>query len=582
MGERMVRLLIMICIAVGLSGCAKTTQVPEKERIETQDASASLEAAQPEHETEDVPVIQKEEPKDKTSDELAAKEEMESLKEEPKETGASPASEEPENTQEWQETQEADAEEEPDKKQEDLPLPDTQEEKELIPYQVLDVMPLVKKESDIDPSMEDKKNDLPEDIAPADTVEYVPSGKEEEVGTKQVESVVDEEDPSTYQIVQKEEEVEVEVPLVTEYVNPSGDVRYALVDGIWYEYKYSSGDISLDEKDEELALLLLNMDGSYDEFTLESIECSEHVEEDGRIQYNYHVRYQKLIALEGELQNTELLIPCKTSMTRSVQTRIVEERVPVWIEETYKTGEILYYGWQDLDGVVCYYDKDGNRVTGSQVIRGIRYEFNEEGVLISRMGIEVSSEHGEIDWEAVRAAGVDMVYIRGGYRGCVQGDLILDARMEEYIRGAKEAGLTTGLYLYSQAVSPKEAVEEASLLVMLAREYGVTEPLALSLSCATSEGTGRADDLSTEERTNCVDAFCQTVESAGYLPMIHTEKDWMEQYLHMETLSKYPLWLTKYDTEVTYARPCQIWQYTTKGTIDGVDSPVGLYMIYGG
>ena len=53
MGERMVRLLIMICIAVGLSGCAKTTQVPEKERIETEDASASLEAAQPEHETED-------------------------------------------------------------------------------------------------------------------------------------------------------------------------------------------------------------------------------------------------------------------------------------------------------------------------------------------------------------------------------------------------------------------------------------------------------------------------------------------------------------------------------------------------
>ncbi len=87
MGERMVRLLTMICIAVGLSGCAKTTQVPEKERIETEDASASLEAAQPEHETEDVPVIQKEEPKDKTSDELAAKEEMESLKEEPKETG---------------------------------------------------------------------------------------------------------------------------------------------------------------------------------------------------------------------------------------------------------------------------------------------------------------------------------------------------------------------------------------------------------------------------------------------------------------------------------------------------------------
>lgn len=582
MGEYIVRFLMMIGMIALLSGCAKTTEIPEKEQKEMEESVASLEPQKPVHVSEDMPVVEEEERKDNTSDEKESEREEETVykREEPDKTENPPAVEVAEETEEEKTSKE---DTEATEKEENIPPSSVEEEKEPVLYQVQDVMPLVKKESDVDASKENRKEIEPtEDIPPKDTVEYVPSRREEEEKTIQVESEVDENDPSTYEIIEREEEVEKEESIVTEYVNPSGDVRYAFVDGTWYEYRYSSGDVVLDEEDEELALLLLNMDGSYDDFVIDNIECSKIVGEDGSIQYGYHVRYQKMIALEGELQHTELLIPCKTGVTRTVQKEIVEEKVPVMIEQTYKTGKIFYYGWQELDGAVYYYDQDGNRVTGSQVIQGVRYEFNEDGALISRQGIDVSSEDGEIDWETVRAAGVDIAYIRGAYRGCVKGDLILDAKAEENIAGARAAGITVGLHLYSQATTPEEAVEEASLLVLLAREYQVTEPLALSLSDATLDGTGRADRLDTEERTACVDAFCQTVESAGYTPMIHVEKDWMEQHLHMDTFSKYPLWLTQYDTEGTYARPCQIWQYTTKGTIDGVDSPVGLHVIYGG
>ncbi|MDE6221665.1 MAG: Ig-like domain-containing protein, partial [Lachnospiraceae bacterium] len=136
----------------------------------------------------------------------------------------------------------------------------------------------------------------------------------------------------------------------------------------------------------------------------------------------------------------------------------------------------VYTGWQTIDGKTYYYDKNGNVVTGTQIIQGVTYNFGSDGAIAtsvngSTFGIDVSRHNGTIDWKAVKASGVDYVIIRCGYRGSSTGVLIEDQNFKTNIKGATDAGLKVGVYVFSQAVNEVEAVKEASLAVSLVKGY---------------------------------------------------------------------------------------------------------------
>lgn len=80
-------------------------------------------------------------------------------------------------------------------------------------------------------------------------------------------------------------------------------------------------------------------------------------------------------------------------------------------------------------------------------------------------GIDVSTFQQEIDWQAVADSGIDFAFIRAGYRGYGKGGIVEDDRFRQNAAGARAAGLRVGLYFFSQAITPEEAVEEAQLLL---------------------------------------------------------------------------------------------------------------------
>ena len=83
-----------------------------------------------------------------------------------------------------------------------------------------------------------------------------------------------------------------------------------------------------------------------------------------------------------------------------------------------------------------------------------------------RLGIDVSHYQGEIDWEKVKASGIEFVFIRLGYRGYgEEGVLKEDTNFEKNIQGARSAGLDVGVYFFAQAVNEKEAIEEAQFVL---------------------------------------------------------------------------------------------------------------------
>ena len=73
-------------------------------------------------------------------------------------------------------------------------------------------------------------------------------------------------------------------------------------------------------------------------------------------------------------------------------------------------------------------------------------------------GIDVSKWQGRIDWQRVKASGIEFAIIRAGYGSSANQK---DSFFERNYLGAKTAGLHVGAYWYSYANSFREATEEA-------------------------------------------------------------------------------------------------------------------------
>ena len=170
--------------------------------------------------------------------------------------------------------------------------------------------------------------------------------------------------------------------------------------------------------------------------------------------------------------------------------------------------------------------------------------------------------------------------IRCGYRGASTGELFEDAACTANVAGARAAGLSVGLYFYSQAVTEEEATEEAEFVVQAARACHVTAPLVIT-GGYTVDLDGRAEGVSPEERTTFTKAFCRKVHEDGMMPMIGGEAGWLSSSLDMTALTQEQIWVAQENSSVTWSGTYQIWQYTAQGSIDGISGIAGLNIITG-
>lgn len=196
------------------------------------------------------------------------------------------------------------------------------------------------------------------------------------------------------------------------------------------------------------------------------------------------------------------------------------------------------------------------------------------------LGIDVSKWQKEIDWEQVKNAGIDFAIIRCGYRGSVTGSLVVDPYFEQNIKAAAAAGIDVGVYFFTQAVNEVEAVEEASMVMQLVADYALTYPVFIDTEGAG--GNGRADGLDVETRTAVCEAFCSTVENAGYEAGIYASRNWYNNRLTVTELEDYVIWLAEYRKSPLYEGDYQMWQYTSKGSVDGIEGNVDMNISYMG
>ena len=194
------------------------------------------------------------------------------------------------------------------------------------------------------------------------------------------------------------------------------------------------------------------------------------------------------------------------------------------------------------------------------------------------LGIDVSKWQKEIDWEKVKADGIDFAIIRCGYRGSASGCLVEDPYFEQNIKGATAAGIKVGVYFFTQAISAVEAVEEASMVVSLIRDYELDYPVFIDTESAG--GNGRADALDKETRTEVCEAFCATVRNAGYQSGVYASRNWYNKMVDVDRLERFVIWLAEYRKVPLYEGYYHMWQYTSKGKVDGIEGNVDLNISY--
>lgn len=208
---------------------------------------------------------------------------------------------------------------------------------------------------------------------------------------------------------------------------------------------------------------------------------------------------------------------------------------------------------------------------------GFKKYNDEKNGITSKMGIDVSEfQGGDIDWKQVKVSGIEFVIVRIGYRAYGEsGELVKDDMFEQNIEGALDAGLEAGVYFFSQAITPGEAVEEAEFVLDLIRPYKITGPVVYDTEEIKGD-TARTDGNTRQEFTNYCKVFCDTVEHAGYDSMIYANMKWMAFTLDMEELTDYDFWYADYHELPQNPYDYTIWQYSETGAVPGINANVDL------
>lgn len=199
-----------------------------------------------------------------------------------------------------------------------------------------------------------------------------------------------------------------------------------------------------------------------------------------------------------------------------------------------------------------------------------------------QQGIDVSYHNGTLDWSTIKAAGVDFAILRAAYRGYgTEGTLVRDAKFAEYMQGAMSQGIPVGAYIYSQAITTAEAVQEANYILNIVRGYSLDLPIVFDYEFAGVK-TGRLDSawssgkLNKSKMTDIALAFCDTIKNAGYDAMVYANKTFLSKNLDHEVIENagYDVWLAHYTTNTNYTGDYKIWQYTSSGRIPGIANKV--------
>lgn len=194
---------------------------------------------------------------------------------------------------------------------------------------------------------------------------------------------------------------------------------------------------------------------------------------------------------------------------------------------------------------------------------------------ITKIGIDVSKWQGDIDWNKVKAAGVEFVIIKIGGQDGINGDNYLDSHFKDNIEGALSVGLDVGLYYFSYAKTTNEATNQVNWIMNNIKDYSINLPISFDWEIWSQFNYL---DINLVDLNLIAEAFLKEVTAKGYSPMLYSSKNRLER---IWTISDCHIWLAHYTSETNYQGKYLLWQMTSNGHVDGIkDNYVDIDIMY--
>ena len=192
----------------------------------------------------------------------------------------------------------------------------------------------------------------------------------------------------------------------------------------------------------------------------------------------------------------------------------------------------------------------------------------------TEIGLDISKWQGDVDFNALKEAGVEFVIIRVGTSSGINGENLVDSKFEQNIKGANTAGIPVGVYFYSYANSEDRAISDALWVVEQIKDYKVDLPIAFDWE---NWSFYNEFNLSFFGLSSMADSFVKTVRDAGYEGMLYSSKNYLEDIWFKRD---YPVWLAHYTTKTNYEGDYEFWQLCNNGRVAGINGDVDINIRY--
>ncbi len=192
----------------------------------------------------------------------------------------------------------------------------------------------------------------------------------------------------------------------------------------------------------------------------------------------------------------------------------------------------------------------------------------------TKIGIDVSSWQGDINFQAVKDAGVEFVFIRVGSTRGIGGEYFVDKKFIRNIEGFNEVGIPVGIYFYTYANSRESAINDAKWVLEQIKDYKIDLPIAYDWESWSFYNEFHQSFYSTTQNAK---AFLDTINEVGYEGLLYSSKRYLEQVWYD---TGYETWLAHYTKQTSYQGSYRYWQMCSNGKVNGINGNVDINIMY--
>lgn len=191
-------------------------------------------------------------------------------------------------------------------------------------------------------------------------------------------------------------------------------------------------------------------------------------------------------------------------------------------------------------------------------------------------GIDVSEHQGRIDWNAVKASGIDFAILRVGFGAPSWGGRV-DYQFNRNISECERLGIPYGVYIYSYAFDNQQAADEASMVINCLSGHNPRLPVYYDLEDNSIIANGRQTGIASRAQV-----FCNRISAAGYEPGIYANLNWFNNILTDSVFksSSWDHWIAQYNSQCDYTGNYSFWQYKSNGKVPGINGNVDMNYAY--